>query len=40
MFYFPWLTARVILQNRPKKAPPTLLWWSFLKKPYVGIADP
>jgi hypothetical protein len=22
-----------------KKAPLTLRWWSFLEKPYVGIAD-
>ena len=26
--------------NRRKKAPRTLRLWSFLEKPYVGIADP
>jgi hypothetical protein len=25
--------------NSHKKAPRTLRWWSFFKKPYVGIAD-
>ena len=27
-------------KNRRKKAPRTLRLWSFLEKPYVGIADP
>jgi hypothetical protein len=29
MFCFSFLTARVIHQNRSKKAPLTLRWWSF-----------
>jgi len=40
MFRVSWLTASVIDQNRHKKAPRTLSWWSFLKKSHVGIEGP
>ena len=40
MICFSWLTPRVILQNRNKKAPPMQCWWSFWKNLMLELQIP